>query len=581
MCGIIGYIGLNNCIPDLIYGIKKLEYRGYDSFGCAIKTSDGLKVFKTTEEIEDAVRHFQIDNMISQTAIFHTRWATNGEINEKNAHPQLDCKSKIAVVHNGIIDNADGLKKMMYNHFFLSETDTEVIPHIIEEHMSKGQTFFDSVMIAAQSVVGMSSFVVLHADIDEMIGVKNGSSLILAIDKHGYFISSDIPSVLRKTNRIIYLSDGDIVHLTKNGYSIVNISGITRNHEIKYISPDLSSLEDTKFPHLMVKEIYEQLSIWKELPGLVVEEIKRALNYIRNAERVFFVGSGSSYHVSLYGSILFRKCGKDSIAIQPQEIPDFKNVMKDEDLLIVISQSGETADLIYYLSLIRKNKKVGVINVEQSFLAKSVDLLIPMSVGAEHAVAATKSVSNSLIIVAYMYLFLSGDVRYIERDAHLLELNKFNLIVPSIENKINELADFLKDEDHLFVTGTGKEYILAMEGALKIKEVTYIHAEALDVISLKHGPLAMVEPGTKVISIVGNDDNVRNIDELKSRGAIIIGISEERFNNFDYFIRTVPAATFSFAPILFILQLLSYNIAVKRGVNPDKPRNLAKSVTVR
>jgi glucosamine--fructose-6-phosphate aminotransferase (isomerizing) len=581
MCGIIGYIGLDNSIPDLIFGIKKLEYRGYDSFGCAIKTCEGLKIFKTTEKIEDAVRHLRIDDMISQTAIFHTRWATNGKINEVNAHPQLDCKSKIAVVHNGIIDNAEDLKKKMYNHLFLSDTDTEIIPHIIEDNMSNGKTFFDSVLIAARSVVGMSSFVVLHADIDEMIGVKIGSSLILAIDKGGYFISSDIPSVLRRTNKIIYLSDGDVVHLTKNSYSIVNIYGINRKHEIKYISTDLSSLEDSKFPHVMLKEIYEQLSIWKELPDVIVEEIKKASDYIRKAERVFFVGSGSSYHVSLYGSILFRKCGKDSIAIQPQEISDFKNVLKERDLLIVISQSGETADLIYYLNLIPKNKKVGIINVEQSFLAKSVDLLIPMSVGSERAVAATKSVSNSLIIVSYMYLFLSGNVIHIERDAHLLELNKFNLIVPSIENKINEISNFLKDEDHLFVTGTGKEFILAMEGALKIKEVTYIHAEALDIVSLKHGPLAMVEPGTKVIAIVGNGDNLRNIDELKARGAIIIGISEERFSNFDYFIRSVPAATFSFAPILFILQLLSYNIAVKKGLNPDKPRNLAKSVTVR
>lgn len=581
MCGIICYIGLKNSIPDLIYGIKKLEYRGYDSFGCAIKTSDGLKVFKTTEKIEDAVRHYQIDNMISQTAIFHTRWATNGEINEINSHPQLDCKSKIAVVHNGIIDNAQDLKKKMSNHLFLSETDTEIIPHIIEDNMSTGQTFFESVLIAARSVVGMSSFVVLHSEIDEMVGVKNGSSLILALDKDGYFISSDIPSVLRKTNKIIYLSDGDVVHLTKNSYSIVNIYGITKKHEIKHISPDLSSLEDSKYPHLMLKEIYDQLSIWKELPDQIVEAIKRASDYIRKAERVFFVGSGSSYHVSLYGSILFRECGKDSIAIQPQEIPDFKNVMRDKDLLIVISQSGETADLIYFLNLIPKNKKVGVINVEQSSLAKSVDFLIPMSVGSERAVAATKSVSNSLIIVAYLYLVLSDGIEYIERDTHLLELNKFNLIVPSVENKIDEIADFLKDEDHLFVTGAGKYYVLAMEGALKIKEVTYIHAEALDVISLKHGPLAMVEPGTKVIAIVGTQENLRNIDELKARGAIIIGISEERCKNFDYFIRTVPAATFSFAPVLFILQLLSYNIAVKRGLNPDKPRNLAKSVTVR
>ena len=581
MCGIIAYIGLNNCVTELISGIKKLEYRGYDSFGCAFRTETGLKVFKSVKTIEEGVYEQNIDKVVSKNAMFHTRWATNGGIREINAHPQLDCNSKIAVVHNGIVENAMVLKKNLYKHRFLSETDTEVIPHLIEENMESGQSFYDATVNVARSIAGMSSFVSIHSDINEMIAFKNGSPLILAIDKDGYFISSDIPSVLERTNKIIYLIDGDIVHLFDSSYSIENIYNIENTHEIRYIPSDLSKKDDFNYSHLMIKEIFEQLSIWKALPESVVDVIKEVSEYIRKAERVYFVGSGSSYHVSLYGALLFRGSGIDTMAIQPQEIENFKKVIKENDLIIIISQSGETADIIYYLKQIRKNKKIGIINVEQSYIADNVDMLIPMSVGPERAVAATKSVSNSLIIISYLNLFISGNFEFLTRDANLLELNKFNLVVPSIENKIYEIADLLRDENHLFLTGTGEGYILAMEGALKIKEVTYIHAEALDLVSLKHGPLALVELGTKVIAIINSERQLRNIDELKARGATIIGIAEVRYPNFDYFIRTVPAGIFTFAPILFILQLLSYDIAVKKGFNPDKPRNLAKSVTVR
>lgn len=581
MCGIIAYIGANNCTADLISGIKKLEYRGYDSFGCALKTKDGLKIFKSTRTIEEGVREGKVDQIISKSAMFHTRWATNGGVSEINAHPQLDCTTKIAVVHNGIIENAEVLKTHLHKHIFISETDTEVIPHLIEDYMKTGKDFYESTVIAARSLVGMSSFVAVHSDVDEMVAVKNGSPLILAIDETGYFISSDIPSVLNRTNRIIYLSDGDIVHLTESSYSIENIYNIHRKHEINYVSPDLTIKENSKYPHLMLKEIFDQLTIWKALPESVVQVIKEALNHVRKTGRIYFVGSGSSYHVSLYASMLIRSAGKDALAIQPQDISDFRHIIRKSDLIIVISQSGETADIIYSLKQIPENMKIGIINVEHSYLANNVDMFIPMSVGTEHAVAATKSVSNSMMIVTYLYMYLSGYTASLDVDTNLLDLNKFNLVVPSIESKISEIAELLKDENHLLITGAGKEYVLAMEGALKIKEVTYIHAEALDLVSLKHGALAIVEEGTKIVAITGADDYSRNIDELKSRGAIIIGIAQERHKNFDYFIRTVPAGAFSFAPILFVLQLLSYDIAVKKGLNPDKPRNLAKSVTVR
>ena len=581
MCGIIAYIGSRNSVPDLVSGIKKLEYRGYDSFGCALRTSNGLEIFKSIKTIDQGVHQFNIDKMTSKTAIFHTRWATNGGISEINAHPQLDCDAKVAVVHNGIIENAESLKNRLDQHKFLSETDTEVIPHIIEENLKAGQNFYESTVLAARELLGMSSFVAIHSDLDEMIAFKNGSPLILAIDEAGYFISSDIPSVINRTNRIIYLSDGDVVHLTKSSFSIINIYNVRHEHDVHYVSPDLSSTDEWNYPDLMVKEIFDQLSIWKAFPESVLQVIKEASDCVRNAERVYFVGSGSSYHVALYGSMLLRSYGKDALGIQPQDISDFKHIIRRDDIVFVISQSGETADMIYFLKQIPEVRKIGIINVEHSHLANSVDVLIPMSVGIERAVAATKSVSNSMMIIANLYLLLSNSAASLDMDLNLLDLNKFNLVVPSIENKIKEIAELLKDEQNIFITGADKEYILAMEGALKIKEVTYIHAEALDLISLKHGPLAMVEEGTKVVVITGVDDYSRNVDELKARGAVIIGIAEKKYNNFDYFIRTVPAGIFSFAPILFILQLLSYEIAVKKGINPDKPRNLAKSVTVR
>ena len=581
MCGIIAYIGSRDAITDLVSGIKKLEYRGYDSFGCALKTSNGMKIFKSTKLMDQVIYQFNIDKIASKNALFHTRWATNGGISDINAHPHLDCDKKIAVIHNGIIENAESLKSFLGNHIFVSDTDTEVIPHLIEENMKGGQSFYEATMLAAQRLSGMSSFVVIHSDIDEMVAFKNGSPLILAIDESGYFISSDIPSVMNSTNKIIYLNDGDTVHMTERSFSISNIYNVRNEHTIHYVSPDLSTVHNSNYQHIMLKEIFEQLSIWKALPKSLFQNIKEVTEDLRKMERIYFIGSGSSYHVSLYGAMLLRSIGKEAFAIQPQDIPNFKHILKRKDIVIAISQSGETADMIYYLKQITEIRKIGIINVEHSNLANVVNTLIPMSVGAERAVAATKSVSNSLIIVVSLYLLLLDSPASLDMDARLLDLNKFNLVVPSIENKIREIAELLKDEQHMFITGTDKEYILAMEGALKIKEVTYIHAEALDLVSLKHGPLALVQKGTKVIVITGHDDYSRNIEELKARGAVIIGIAEEKLKNFDYYIRTVPAGVFSFAPILFILQILSYEIAVKKGINPDKPRNLAKSVTVR
>ena len=581
MCGIISYIGIENCIPNLIGGIKKLEYRGYDSFGCAVVVEGKIVAMKDIGSINSNIEKYKISEFSSNLAAFHTRWATHGGITLENAHPQLDCAGKIAVVHNGIIENYEDMREKLTNHYFLSETDTEIIPHMIENKIMKGAPFYEAVMSTAKELKGSSSFVAISSDVEEMVAVKVGSPLIIGVAEKGYFVSSDVPSVLDYTNRIIYLSDGDLIHITKQDYKIHNIFGLATEHKIYTINPKYIDMDLGHFSHYMEKEIYDQLNLWKPLRKTIFSKINAASAEISRSHRVYLIGSGSSFHVCLFGAMLIRESGIDALAMQPHEIQNFVKIIQNDDILIIVSQSGETADIIHYLRLIPDNRKIGIINVEHSQLTRKVDILLPMSVGIERGVAATKSVTNSMLILTYLKYALLGRTKEIETNENLLELNKFSLVVPSIEHKIDEVAHLLFEEKTLFVVGSGICYALALEAALKIKEVTYIHAEAIDLVSLKHGPLAMIESGTKVIVILNEDEYVPNVDEIKARGAYIIGISEKRLSNYDQFIRMISVGNLFFAPVLFVVQLIAYKIALLKGIDPDKPRNLAKSVTVR
>lgn len=582
-CGIISYIGTENGIPYLVEGIKKLEYRGYDSFGCAFKEGGKLKILKDVGRIDSVIQKYGIEGYSSHIGIFHTRWATTGVIEKKNAHPFSDCGGKIAIVHNGIVENWDSLKRLIPDHTFSSDTDSEVIAHLIEDRMRSGSPFYESVKETASEMKGSSSFVAINSESEEMVAVKNGSPLILALSDEGFFVSSDIPSVLKFTDKIVYLHDGDIVNLSPISYKIENIFNFTYNHDMFRVKTPISSTDLGSYSHFMEKEIHDQIEIWNSNDYLSIVQMREAAEHVKMAGRVFIIGSGSSFFASLHGAWEFRKRGKDAIAILPQDIGNYSRIIRKDDVFIFVSQSGETADVISRLEKINGHLKIGIINVDHSYLSRAMDIVIPMNVGIENAVAATKSLTNSMIILTILAAICCGNEERIKSDYNLLKLNDFNLIVPSVEQALDEVADIISRENHLFVAGKGEAIMLAREGALKMKEVTYIHTEALDLSSLKHGPIALIENGVKVITVVmdNDEDSDYNIDELKARGATIIGFSPTNSPKYDKYIRTVPAGAFSFAPTLYALQLLSYKTAIKRGINPDRPRNLAKSVTVK
>ncbi|MCW1294058.1 MAG: glutamine--fructose-6-phosphate transaminase (isomerizing) [Candidatus Parvarchaeota archaeon] len=585
MCGIIAYAGKDNAVPYLVDGIRNLEYRGYDSAGCALDGGDRLIIDKDVGSVNGVIRDYNLEQLQSSRGIFHTRWATHGGVSRENAHPLSDCSGDIAVVHNGIIENWEDIKASLKGHRFSSETDTEVLPHLIEEGINNGLSFKDAVKSAAMKLKGSSSFVVLNRREKDMIAVKKGSPLVVGLGEKGNFVSSDVQSFLRYTNRVIYLHDNDLVVFSDSGYTVENLLDPSIMHNVDVVELDYRSAEKGKFEHYMLKEIYEQVNLVDFFIDRNKEDIEKAASLIKKSSRVYFVGSGTSYHASLYGARLLRKLGVDAVAVQGQELENYDKIRKPSDVFVIISQSGETSDIISNMNYMAGNKKIGIINVEGSNLTGAVDVLIPMGVGVEKAVAATKSFTASLVIIRLIGAYLSDSIDSTMNDLKLLKLDIYNLNVPSVIGAIEKASDRLSNDKTIIFTGAEDGFILSLEGALKMKEVSYIHAEAFDSSAIKHGPLALIEEGTDVIAAVTNESRdiiSYGLEEMKARGAHIIGISEERNGRlFDEFIKSVPAKSFDFYPILMILQMLAYKTAVKRGLDPDKPRNLAKSVTVK
>jgi len=582
MCGIIGYAGNDNAIPYLLTGIKDLEYRGYDSFGIGFIQDNKIIIKKDVQKIDYVITKYNLYEYSSNIGIAHTRWATHGKIEQRNAHPITECNNEIAVVHNGMVENWDKLKKSLKNHRFISDTDTEVIAHLVEEKLHNGKSLLDSVSEIFNILEGSSSFVILSLKNNEIVAVKKGSPLVFGIGKNGYFISSDVPSIIRFTKKVIYLTDGDIVLFNKDHYEIKNVLKNDVIHEIHEVDLDINDAEKGRYKYFMEKEIFQQLKLWSKFEDYDTNKLKECISLIKDSKKVYIIGAGSSYYASLFGAMLLRSEGIDSIAIEPQDLENYSRVIKKEDLFIIVSQSGETYDIINIMPLIKENKKIGIINVEGSTLSRLVDILIKMDAGIEKAVAATKSMMNTMIIFTILYSCISG--KDFKRDLKLLNLNKYNMIVPSVEEILEKVSSRLATESEIYYTGRDYAFPLALEGALKMKEISYIHAEAINLSTIKHGPLALVSNNSSIIAIVTPESEkiaINNLEELKARGAYIIGISQRPLEQFDVFIRTVDGGIFSYAPILFILQSLAYKVAVKKGLDPDKPRNLAKSVTVK
>ncbi len=562
MCGIVGYNGFRNARDVLFNGLKRLEYRGYDSAGIVVANGNDIRIAKCVGEVENL--RGKIKKFFGTIGIAHTRWATHGGVSVKNAHPHYDCTKRVFVVHNGIIENYEKIKSQLEKkgHKFHSDTDTEVIPHFIEEHIDDIPGAMRKFMRTAK---GTYAVVILVAGDDKLYAMKKSSPLALGIGKDEMIIGSDIYAFSNVTNRALFFSDGEYAVIGKNWYKIYKDGKEIRKrpHEFKWSF----TVDKRKYKHFMLKEIHEEpQAIERLMKSLKTEQkdvFENFISEIKKAKKVYFVAAGTSYHASLVGAYYLNKLGIDARTMIASEFENYSTVGKDT-LLIPVSQSGETMDVINVIKHLRDKVKkvVSIVNVPYSTIQRLSDFSLEIMAGQEIAVAATKSFINQVTLFTEVARSLGLNVI---PERHL------EAFISENEPKIKKLAKSLKGIKDIYIIGRGLGYPIAREIALKLKEISYIHAEGMMGGELKHGTIALIEKGTPVIALVSDELIKSNIKEVESRGAKVIEISPngliETKGNF-----VVEATTFG--------HLLSYYIALYRGLPIDKPRNLAKSVTV-
>ncbi len=589
MCGIIGYLSKGkrkNISSILIDSLKKLEYRGYDSWGLAIDTPEGFDIKKRVGEIGKFSDEIESNSVMG---LGHTRWATHGEVNEDNSHPHSSCSEDIVVVHNGIIENYGELKKELEKegHQFSSSTDTEIISHLIEKYVDSGLDFKEATVKAVKGLEGSYAIAAMHKDYDYLIATRKGSPLVVGVGEDEYFISSDIPAFLEHTRDVIYLSDNDFVTIENDIEIIDSKSGDLVNRPIDTIEWDVEQAAKGDFEHFMLKEISEQVDTVKKSIQQDRSKIEYFTRSIKDAKGIFFVACGTSYNACLAASYVFSKVAEEHVnVVLASEFPNYEHFLTDETLVIAVSQSGETADVLDSVKTAKKkgSKVLSLVNVMGSTLTRESDEYLTLNAGPEIGVASTKAYTSQLALLTLLVYDL---VEEYEEGRNKLEFawnEIYNLTSRTMREKIDTLANDLKDRDNMFLIGRGLQYSTALEAALKIKEISYIHAEAFAGGELKHGTIALIEDGTPCIVFVSENNEkeiISNAMEVKSRGGYIIGVSPNDSDVFDFWIK-VPEMNGE-NPIVQIIpmQILAYQLAVLRGNNPDKPRNLAKSVTVR
>ncbi|MFH0797981.1 MAG: glutamine--fructose-6-phosphate transaminase (isomerizing) [Candidatus Woesearchaeota archaeon] len=582
MCGIIGYKGGANATGIVIQGLKSMEYRGYDSWGIAIKNAK-IKVLRKVGKVGD----FNGELPESNIAIGHTRWATHGSATEANSHPHSDCSGKIQVVHNGIIENYRELKQELISigHKFCSETDTEVIPHLIEEFM-KTNSFESSTQLAIRKLKGNYAILTIHENENKMVAARNGSPLVVGIKDNEYFVASDIPAFLKHTRDVVFLDDNEMAVINEDIRFINILNGNENDKKISKVEWNIEQAQKGNYDHYMLKEIIEQKQSLANVANRDTKKIEDFANAINNSFGVFFVACGTAYHAALVGSYLFSSITKKHVnVVLGSEFPNYKDFITEKSLIIPISQSGETADVIASVkSAKEKGAKVySIVNSVSSSLVRYSDDFLPLGAGLEMAVASTKAFTSQVAILALLAFACANKTEEGKQKLNDL-ITKVNMLMNDpFLNCIKTLALQIKKND-LFTIGRSINYPIAMEAALKIKEVSYIHAEGYAGGELKHGPIALIENGTPCIVFASNDKNkydiISNATEIKARGGYIIGVSPERNEVFDYWIFVPDAGEMS--PIVNVIpaQLLAYYLALNKNLDPDKPRNLAKSVTV-
>ena len=593
MCGIVGFISSEdeNAGRLLLDGLRKLEYRGYDSAGIAVINDSSMQVEKEVGTLDAFEKAVDVDEIYGTSGISHTRWATHGMVTKQNAHPHLSCDGKIAVVHNGIIENFQELyAELKGRHKFVTQTDTEVIAHLIEDNMANGQNFRDAFANTLSMLKG--SYALLAAspfDKNIILAAKNESPLILGKAEGKAFAASDPMPLLKHTRDMIFMDDGEFAVLTPSACEVFSISsGNKVQKQVTRIDWSAAGSEKGIFPHFMLKEIFEQPQSLKkslEQPYGAVEEFARAIN---EAKGVMIIACGTALHSAMCGQYLLDKIsGKHVNVINASEFPYLETSLQKNSLVIAISQSGETADVLNAIRTIKGKGARGfsIVNVQGSSMARMSDKTLFINAGPEIAVASTKAFTGQLSVLYQIAFALNGELAKGRRKlAEMTALSKVCLDMN--DEKTRKLAEKLKDSRDAYFIGRGINFPIALEGALKMKEISYIHAEGMAAGELKHGTLALIEKGTPVIVLNPHDDmfhaTLSSAMETKARGAFIIAINNAKNEAYDELLQ-IPEADKEFYPLLSVIpmQLLAYHLAVLRGHDPDKPRNLAKSVTVK
>jgi len=607
MCGIVGYIGKKQAVPILIEGLKKLEYRGYDSAGIAVISDKQLiiqKIAGRVAKLETLVSETKIDSTVG---IAHTRWATHGEPSDANAHPHTDCKGNIAVVHNGIIENYTSIRKYLTKkgHKFRTETDTEVIAHLIEEHYDGD--LLRAVRIALSEVEGTYGVAIVSIDHpEELICARNGSPLVIGDGGDEYFVASDAAPIVPYTRHVIYLEDGEIACFKDGGFTISTLEAQEIKPKIEEISWTLEQIEKGGFAHFMLKEIFEQpLTLRNAIRGRLnwaegtarLDGLDRHKKELENVDRIIITACGTAWHAGLIGEYMIEEMARVPVEVEYASEFRYRSPVVDSNtILYAISQSGETADT---LAALREAKRrgattLGICNVVGSTIARETDGGVYIHAGPEIGVASTKTFSSQIMVLSLISL-LMGRMRTISVEKGRQIIEAMRRIPEQVEQilkldkRIQEIAkDFYRKRNFLFL-GRGYNFPVALEGALKLKEISYIHAEGYPAAEMKHGPIALIDRNMPVVFVAIRDSVfekvVSNIEEVKSRKGIVIAITTEGDKEIESRINyciPIPKTIDILTPLLTVvpLQLLAYHIAVMRECDVDKPRNLAKSVTV-
>lgn len=611
MCGIVGYIGHREAYPIIIKGLRRLEYRGYDSAGIALSVDNELKVYKKAGKVSDLENFVKGVKVNSTIGIGHTRWATHGAPSDRNSHPHSSGNRKLTIIHNGIIENYAIIKEALLRkgHVFISDTDTEVFIHLVEDiQREAGLDLQEAVRTALKRVIGAYAIVIMSQDDpDLLIAARKGSPMVIGVGEGEYFIASDATPIVEYTKNVIYLNDNEIAYIRREDLLIKTIDNEIQIPYIQQLDLQLELLEKGGYDHFMMKEIYEQpRSIRDCMRGRIYPEqgkvqlggIKEYADKLKNIDRIIIVACGTSWHAGLVGEYLIEEYARVPVEVEYASEFRYRNpIISNKDLVIAISQSGETADTMAAIELAKERGATifGICNVVGSSIPRATHAGVYTHAGPEIGVASTKAFTAQVTVLTLIAFYIAqqrGEITQSKLIEYLTELNEIPELVErtlQTHDQIRMIAGKFKDSNNCLFLGRGSSFPVALEGALKLKEISYIHAEGYPAAEMKHGPIALIDEDMPVIVIATNHSSyekvVSNIQEVRARGGHVIAIVSEGDTvvkgMVDYVIE-IPQTGEAFVPLLATvpLQLLAYYIAVMRGCNVDQPRNLAKSVTV-